>query len=127
MWVKKVDTDLYQLQNTPFFAKGLAYLDVVFGKLENGRLMFERVKAPSRHSTYRLYVEAATDVSTAQALFDELNFLGCTYESYTGKSWELFAWDVSASVVDSAYEIFNKGEQQGIWSFEEGHYGGREH
>lgn len=127
MWVKKVGDGLYQLQNTPFFAKGLAYLDVVSARAENGRLVLGGVKDASRRSTYRVHVKAATPTPSVQPLFAQLMALGCTYESYVETLWTLFAWDVPASAVDAAYTILDTGEKQGIWAFEEGHYGGREH
>lgn len=127
MWVKKVGHGLYQLQNTPFFAKGLAYLDVVSARAEDGRLMLGGVKDASRRSTYRIHVKAATPPLSGQPLFDQLIALGCTHESYVETLWTLFAWDVPASAVDAAYKILDAGEKQGIWTFEEGHYGGREH
>lgn len=127
IWVKKVGDDLYQLQNTPFFAKGLAYLDVVSAMPENGRLMLGGVKGASRRSTYRVHVKVATPPPSVQPLFDQLMALGCTYESHVETLWTLFAWDVPASAVDAAYKILDAGEKQEIWAFEEGHYGGREH
>jgi len=127
MWAKKVGDGLYQLQNTPFFAKGLAYLDVVSARAEDGRLMLDGVKDASRRSTYRVHVKAATPTASVQPLFDQLTALGCTYESYVETLWTLFAWDVPASAVDGAYKILDTAEKQGIWTFEEGHYGGREH
>jgi hypothetical protein len=127
MWVKKVGDGLYQLQNTPFFAKGLAYLDVVCAKPEDGKLMLSGVKDASRRSTYRVHVKAATPTQSVQPLVDLLTALGCTYESYVEPLWTLLAWDVPASAVDAAYKILDAGEKQKIWAFEEGHFGGREH
>jgi Domain of unknown function (DUF4265) len=127
LWVKKVNDNLYQLQNTPFFAKGLAYLDIVSAKTENGRLMFSGVSDTSRRSTYRVHLKAATPAPSVQPLFNQLTALGCTYESYVETLWTLFAWDVPASAIDAAYKILDTGEKQELWAFEEGHYGGREH
>jgi len=85
------------------------------------------VKDASRRSTYRVHVNAVTLTPSLQSLFAQLMALGCSYESYVGTLWTLFAWDVPASAVDAAYKILDTGEKQGIWAFEEGHYGGREH
>jgi hypothetical protein len=127
MWAKQVGDGLYQLRNTPFFAKGLAYMDVVYARCDGKGLVFQGVKIASRRSTYRVLVRGSTPTSAVEPLREQLLALGCTYEGYQGESWELFAWDVPALSVDAAYRVLEAGEREGVWSFEEGHFGGREH
>lgn len=56
LWAREVGDGLYELQNTPFFAKGLAFLDVVSVRREDGRLVVTSTSVPSRRSTYRALV-----------------------------------------------------------------------
>lgn len=127
MWVKKVGDGLYQLQNTPFFAKGLAYLDIVSARLESGRLVFLDVQEASRRSTYRIHVKNATLQPPVQHALQELRALGCTFESYEQPLWTLYALDVPASTVDLAYKVLDIGEKNSLWEFDEGLFGGRDH
>jgi hypothetical protein len=127
MWAKKVGDELYELHNTPFFAKGLAFLDVVTVRQKDGRLVVINTSTPSRRSTYRALVQQdAPQPQVGQALA-KLAALGCTYESYEDVKWTLYAFDIPASAVDAAYKTLDAAEKQGLLDFEEGHFGGREH
>lgn len=127
MWAKKVSDDLYELQNTPFFAKGLSFLDVVTVKLHNGRLLVMDKSTLSRRSTYRAVVQHDASQASTTRVLQELAALGATYESYEDPKWTLYAFDVPASAVDMTYRTLEAAEREGLLDFEEGNFGGREH
>jgi Domain of unknown function (DUF4265) len=126
MWAKPMDDGRYELQNTPFFAKGFAFLDSVLAQEEGNRLLVVGTSAPSRHSTYRAVIQSSIPRSSVEAALNEMASLGTTFESYEDPKWTLYAFDVPPSVVDSAYKTLDKFERQGLWDFEEGHFGGRD-
>ncbi len=127
MWAKEVGDGLYELQNTPFFAKGLAFSDVVTVRPQDGRLVVISTSTPSRRSTYWALVQQDAPQPQVGKALGELAALGCTYESYEDSKWTLYAFDVPASAVDAAYKALDAAEKQGLLDFEEGHFGGREH
>lgn len=123
VWVEGLSDGTLRLKNTPFFAKGLSYLDVVDVKIEDDELLFSGVRQRGGHSTYRLILEdAATEVQFAER-WKALAALGCTYESFA--DLRLYAVDVpSAGAVKAVYQLLRAGESDGIWDFEEGHFAG---
>lgn len=126
VWVKHLGNDLYQIENIPFFAKGLAYLDIVHAELENGEFIFKTKFTSSRTSTYRVFVPHQASGLLLKEGLNKLVELGCTYESYKESEWTLYAFDVPPNIVDAAYSILHDVEKKGLWDFEEGYFGGRD-
>lgn len=126
MWARKVGDERYELQNTPFFAKGLAFLDVVNVRRRGGRLVVVNTETPSRRSTYRAFVKQDAPRLQVERVLTRLSELGCTYESYQDACWTLYAIDVPAHAIDGAYGVLEEAERQRLLDFEEGHFGGRE-
>lgn len=124
MWARKVGNDLYELQNTPFFAKGLAYLDVVRAEPREGSLTVIEPITRSRHSTYRIFVEHSD--TEVKRLIQQLTNVGCSHESYKTEEWVLYAVDVPPKSVDGSFKLLQEGETLGLWDFDEGHFGGRD-
>lgn len=56
MWATPLGNDLYRIENVPFFAYGLNFLDIVLAKSESEDLIPEicSVVTPSGHRTYRI-------------------------------------------------------------------------
>ena len=53
----------------------------------------------------------------------ELEFLGCSYEGSGVSERRLYSIDMPPSVpVHEAYSLLEKGEEDGVWNFEEGLY-----
>lgn len=82
LWAERVGPDRYRLDNSPFWAYGLSWRDVVEAHPdENGQLAFTRVVEKSGHRTVRVIFEPGIDQNAeGQAIIDELVRLGCTYE-----------------------------------------------
>ena len=83
LWVEKVGSDLYRVENLPFFAYGVSLHDVVLAPLDpkTGVATFERVTSKSGNRTLRLIFRKpiAADGKSKKRLH-ELVELGCDYE-----------------------------------------------
>lgn len=109
------------LRNVPFYAKGVAFDDIVEFEVtaDSAVVEFVRVVARGGHSTYRIFMLAA-DLSVFEVWWDRLGALGCSYER---ANEFLIAVDVPPSAdVHAAYQVLELGEKAGIWDFEEGFY-----
>lgn len=80
-WAMPVGRDRYRLENTPFFAYGLSWLDVVEAKSDRSRHpslpVFTRVIEKSGHRTIRV---AGDGEDVPKRLVDALVGLGATFE-----------------------------------------------
>ncbi len=54
VWAEQVSDTRCRLRNTPFYAKGVSFEDVVFVQKKKGSLWFESVSLAGGHSTYRV-------------------------------------------------------------------------
>lgn len=131
VWAEPVsgDSSTFVIRNTPFFAKGVSFLDTVIADIDKDRddvFIFSRAKKGSGHSTYRIIIEQIS--KTFLSYWKKLEKLGCSYESASYETSEgdkiLYAIDVPALTdIYAVYTILEKGEKNGIWIFEEGHCG----
>lgn len=126
LWVKPLagsdEAGVFVLENSPFYAKGVSYLDVVRAVEHDGENRFVSIVAPGGHSTYRLLVDGRS--AEFATWWQKLQRLGCTYESTDFGGRKLFAVDVPpATDIYAVYRILEDGEKQHVWMFEEGHVG----
>lgn len=82
LWAERVGPNRYRLDNSPFWAYGLSWRDVVEAHVdEGGQLAFTRVVEKSGHRTVRVIFKPGIDENPeGQAVVDELVRMGCTYE-----------------------------------------------
>ncbi|HEY1961986.1 MAG TPA: DUF4265 domain-containing protein [Rhizomicrobium sp.] len=126
LWAKPLGQgasgQVYVLENTPFYAKGVSFLDVIRAEPdEQGSLRYCGTVGRGGHSTYRIIVN---DAAGFGALWGELESLGCSYESADFQDRALYAVDVSESTdIYAVYKVLKEGEGQRTWLFEEGHVG----
>jgi len=79
LWATPIDRRLFRLENSPFFAYGISWLDIVRAEPEDdGFLFYVKVEKKSGHRTIRVIVEE--DSNLVPALVSQLNILGCTCE-----------------------------------------------
>jgi hypothetical protein len=116
----------FQLRNSPFYKRGINHLDIVSAKPTEAEWMFDFVDVVKRsgHSTYMLLMEPGE--TRHVSWWNELQKMGCSYERAhvdTAKgSQELYSVDVPPTVdIHKAYDELTRGEQAGIWIFQEGH------
>ena len=82
-WTTKVGKDLYRIENSPFYAYSLSWLDVVYAPYseDEERPTFQKVVEKSGHRTVRIKFdppvsEGNHSMEKLQGLVD----LGCSYE-----------------------------------------------
>src|SRR5256885_12556447 len=88
LWAERVGSEEFRIGNTPFYAAGVSYQDVVRAFPSGGQLRFDRVTKRGGHSTYR-----ASRIGSREHFAEHwmrLRALGCQYESFDN----LFAIDV---------------------------------
>jgi hypothetical protein len=95
MWATPVGPDRYRLENSPFYAYRVSWLDVVEARPdETGLPVFARVIAKSGHRTVRvILVPGVDEAPERQRVLDDLVALGCSYEGYNPR---YFSIDVPA-------------------------------
>jgi hypothetical protein len=123
LWAATLEDRRYRIDNVPFYVYGISLDDVVRAEEIDGRLVFREVVSRSGHSTYRVLVKDSAGVSSAgfTRLWLALEELGCGRE-IASRRW--IAIDVPPTTnVFSVYRILESGEEQGVWSFDEGHCG----
>jgi hypothetical protein len=87
LWAEPVGPDLYRLDNSPFWAYGVSWLDVVEAHPDpDGMLRMTRVVEKSGHRTVRVILTRGVDESPeAQAVMDGVLALGASYEGMNSK------------------------------------------
>jgi Domain of unknown function (DUF4265) len=134
IWAEPVkestSSSIYRLLNSPFYARGVSYLDIVRAvpRADEGvGLQFAEVIEHSGHSTYMILVLPQS--LHFNIFWRRLEVLGCTYEPTgviaTGFGQrELYSVDVpTSSDVHAVYSVLEDGERDNIWVFQEGHCG----
>ncbi|MGA7538935.1 MAG: DUF4265 domain-containing protein [Steroidobacteraceae bacterium] len=89
LWAIPRGADHFELDNIPFFAKGVAAGDLVAAQRDDNQLVFERVIQPGGHSTVRVIM---FDPDQKAVIRGELEQLGCETEG--SHLPNLFAVDV---------------------------------
>jgi uncharacterized protein DUF4265 len=114
---------LLRVRNVPMHAYDLSNEDTVAAHAsDDGRLTFDHVIERGGHSTYRIIPASSLDKSAFQDRWAKLQAAGCSYESTTGE--HRYAVDVAPSAdIHAVYSLLEKGEDDCIWDFEEGHCG----
>ncbi|WP_068087758.1 DUF4265 domain-containing protein [Polycladidibacter stylochi] len=118
LFVSKAGNGLYKVENTPFFARGVHYLDLVEARPAKKALMFKGVSKRSGYSTYRIIVETTACENEFAAEWEKLRQMGCTCEDLEGEL-PLFSVMVPPSCdLPQVEAILIEAEDMGIWSFE---------
>ena len=117
LWTIQLEGNRYRIDNIPFYARLIAYGDVVSAvKNEAGEIIFDEVIERSGHSTVRVF---ATDESELEALRLALKEMGCATEGSNIK--RLFALDVPPSVpYETIKAVLETWELEGRVEYEEG-------
>jgi hypothetical protein len=115
LWARALGDGLYQLDNTPWHARGCALGDVVRCREEPDRLPeFVEVVMASGNLTVRVFVQAGPNrTAVKDALFEFLRSHGCHYEG-TGPDKGLIAITIpkesdSAAVLDYLQNLETNG------------------
>ena len=82
LWADPVGPNLYRLDNSPFWAYGVSWRDVVEAHPDpDGQIRMTRVVEKSGHRTVRVIFDRGVDESPeARAVLDGVTALGASYE-----------------------------------------------
>ena len=121
LWVESLSNGKYRIENTPFFAKGVSFEDIALGEERDGVLCYVRTAISGGHSTYRILLSDPSKVTAFAAYWKPLAEHGCSYES-GDFGFRIYAVDVPprANIIH-VFEFLKRGEEAGVWDFEEGH------
>jgi len=114
--------DLYRVRNSPFFARGVSFLDVVRAEPSDyfdGALEAVEFIDRSGHSTYMVICQ--TDIDLFKKRWELLQALGCTFEGATLSIGLLYSVDVPPKVdLERVHEVLADGERDGVWIYQDG-------
>jgi hypothetical protein len=88
LWATHLGADNYKLDNSPFYAYGVSWEDVVSAPFnsQEGHPTFQRVVSKSGNRTVRVIVETPIETGNeSDQLLQGLVALGCDYEGANGK------------------------------------------
>jgi hypothetical protein len=116
---------VFQIRNSPFFAKGINNRDVVGATPTENDLVFDFMAIIERggHSTYMLLMQVAE--MRIVTYWNLLEKLGCSYESMhivlsIGRRL-LYSVDIPPTAdLHEVYEILERGKDERVWVFQEG-------
>jgi hypothetical protein len=115
--------DLYCLDNSPFYAYGVSFCDIVLAPKVEGVRKFVRVARYQGHSTYRLRLPAGLGHESFLKHWAAIANLGCSFEGFGAHARRLYTIDVPPDVdLPAVYRELERGEENGWWNFEEAHY-----
>jgi len=115
LWAKVINDGVYQVDNIPFFVKGLSESDLVAAEKKNGELMFSKVLNKSGNTTIRVLPYKKEDIKDIR---EKLSTFGCDTELMGDYGL------ISVSVPSNAdYEAISKylleAENRGLLGYEE--------
>ena len=123
VWAEDLGGTRFRIRNTPFYARGFSFHDVVITTTDpEGFPIVSGVAERSGHSTYRLFVHRGIKTDPAfNRHWQPLERMGCSFEGATDK---LLAVDIPSECdIREAYRLLEEGEEAKVWEFEEGHCG----
>jgi hypothetical protein len=126
LWAESLGHGLYRILNSPFFAFGISAEDVVRAEGAKEPFTFREVVDQGGHSTYRIFLKHGKriDSSDFRQYWAPIKALGATFENANDR---FIAIDIPPGAdVAGIYKLFQRGEEDGIWEFEEVYYAGGE-
>jgi len=115
MWVSEAEGG-YRVDNIPFYAKGIAYGDIIAVEEEDGAYYFEELVEASGHSTVRVVF---FDLSIMDEVKKKLLEIGCDWEGMK-PDMPLLAVDIPPSIDYSIVkEYLGSGRSAGLWDYQE--------
>jgi hypothetical protein len=121
LWAKRISQNQYQIENIPFYVKGLSFGDIVEAKeISEDVYEFIRIQKHSGHTTFRIFV--SEDVSdkerVLQNILKDLNSLGAQTEGMEGSS--LTAIDLPPTTdISKVGQYLNDKYKAGLLDYEE--------
>lgn len=124
LWAERIGPGLFRILNSPFYFFGISAEDVVAAADSGEGLKFQRVISRGGHSTYRVFLQGGRDIHNAdfQSYWKPISSLGATFENANDRFVSI---DIPPGKdVGEIYRLLEKGEEDGIWAFEEVYHSG---
>jgi Domain of unknown function (DUF4265) len=118
LWATSLGNDLYRIENVPFFAYGLNFLDIVRATADSPELKPEirEVVTASGHRTYRVIFNKDVERDNQATLLESLEKFGASYERADGINVSI---DIKPSGDhDAVFDKLDEYEEKGFLSFE---------
>lgn len=113
MWATQVGPDRYRLENSPFYAYGVSWLDIVEARPADasGFPIVQRAVEKSGHRTLRLILlPGVKEAPHQQQVLDDLVRMGCTYEGYNPR---YFSIDIAPGIaLEPVVEYLTRNEHR---------------
>ncbi|HEX7284801.1 MAG TPA: DUF4265 domain-containing protein [Candidatus Angelobacter sp.] len=125
LWAENVGRGRFRILNSPFFVFGISCDDVVEAKEAAVGLLFQSVVSRGGHSTYRIFLQDDRTIRDAdfRIYWEPISALGATFENADDY---FVAVDIPPGKdLGAIHELLEKGEEDGVWAFEEAYYAGR--
>lgn len=118
MWAKKLDANLYQLDNIPIFAKGISYLDIFTVLNNKDDLILDSIVKKMGHRTYRVVFEEDVNSDIRNLCLEKLE----QYASFEfHEEMDIYAFDIETIQDDENFILtLDKFESEKILDYEEG-------
>jgi Domain of unknown function (DUF4265) len=125
VWAEEITPGKFRILNSPFFVFGISAADIVSAEKCDQVFEFKEVISRGGHSTYRLFLQGGRTINSPdfQLRWKALSELGATFENADD---HFVSIDIPPERdIAEIYKLMENGEEEGIWVFEEAHYGGR--
>ena len=114
VWASK-SGDYYRIENIPFFAKNVAFGDIVSVEDEDGALYFDSLIEASGHSVVRIIMFNENDFSDVTK---SIEAMGCSWEGSHIKT--LISVDIPPEIsYDKVKAYLEKGRAEGRFDYQE--------
>jgi hypothetical protein len=82
LWARSIESNFYQLENSPFFAYGVSCGDVVEARIGNDEVLeyFRCVRKSGNRTVRVIFQDFRSSDPVAEEFLTELRSLGCSYE-----------------------------------------------
>ncbi len=116
LWATALGNDLYRLENSPFYAYSMSWLDVVYAPYDEDedRPTFQRIAEKSGHKTVRVIFDPPVeDGNESDRVLKKLVNAGCSYE---GANPTYIAIDIPSGVdLEDVRQLLIDAEMQ--WEY----------
>lgn len=119
VWATSEADGVYKLENSPFYAYGYSFDDLVNVEEREGELFVTGINKHNGHSNYRIFLKEGVTKEDFNKSWVDIEDLNCTYEQAKDR---LFAIDVEPGTdLDKLEKLLKLGEESGIWEYEVGY------
>jgi hypothetical protein len=121
IWVKKLNNNLYKVDNIPFLAYGISFGDIIDCVEIDGRLVINSIITKSKYTTLRISFEDNVPFDSRKEYVSLISQYG-ELEYYD--NMELYAFDTNdKSELNKVLTLLKELESKNILSYEEANFG----